>query len=59
VSDRTTLRIPPPPALDVALACWRRERALREQLAAAILATDAAHHALTVEERRELGELLR
>ena len=57
--DRTTLRLPPPRALDAAVACWRRERVLREQLAAAIEATNAAHRALTVEERRELGARLR
>jgi hypothetical protein len=56
--DRPTLRIPADPVAS-ALACWRRERVLRERLAAAIEATNAAHRALTVEERRELGARLR
>lgn len=58
MSDRTTLRIPADPVA-AALRCWERERTLREQLAAAIEATNAAHRALTVEERRELGARLR
>lgn len=57
--ERETLRIPAPDPVAVAVACWRRERALREQLAAAIVATNESHRKLTVEQRRELGARLR